>query len=287
MLINRIVDLTNRIYHYCVFRYRLFKSDCYYGKCRFKYSQESNGKEANVLATGPSLNTEMPMIMRSDRETNVYGVVNFFAATNNFLHIKPQYYFLADAGFFTNNERDDIRKLFEILNKEVTWVMTVVVPINYYKEAQNKLYNKYIRIEPMPILQYETSDKNKMLYLKTGKAAPSYVNVTIFVEFYFLNKGYKTIHLFGVDHTFFSDMSVDSENNIVWKRSHFYESGYRKLIRYKEDGTRWKLSDWLRDKYLTFREHEFMNNYASFVGARIINHTEHSMIDAYDREILS
>ena len=43
------------------------------------------------------------------------------------------------------------------------------------------------------------------------------------------------------------------------------------------------MKDWMLDKYLTFLEHERMQGYAEYLGAKIVNCTRNSLIDAYPR----
>ena len=62
---------------------------------------------------------------------------------------------------------------------------------------------------------------------------------------------------------------------------HFY--GEKKIHIFNSHGGYWTMSGWLYDKYLTFKEHENMRSYADYLGARIVNCTKGSLIDAYVR----
>lgn len=267
---------------YLAFSYNRHKSNKNWGRCEFPHKIVDNLPGVNILANGPSLNFEIEEAL-SHRD-RINSVCNFAAFSDYFLYVKPSVYFLADPGFFKENTTDErIGRLIKLLNTDVNWNLTIVVPINGYKLSLLNFTNPLLTIEPLPVVQYEGEDKVRMKLIRQGKSAPSFVNVTIFAEYYFLNKGYKNIYLYGVDHTFFDNMHIDKENQLVYDRTHFYAKETVVIKRYHDDGSLWKLSDWLRDKYLTFFEHERMQKYASYVGATIINCTKKSMIDAYPR----
>ena len=64
---------------------------------------------------------------------------------------------------------------------------------------------------------------------------------------------------------------------------HFY--GIEKYeLGAKMNGKLWTMKDFVYDKYLTFVEHEVMRGYADYLGAKIINCTKDSWIDAYVRK---
>ena len=253
-----------------------------WGKCYFPYREKEETSQVNILANGPSLSKELKNVLTHKNRAN--AVCNFAAFSDYFQEIKPSFYFLADPAFFEKVTSDDrIKKLISLLNEQVDWDLVLVVPINGYKIAQHYITNRYLSIVPVPVVQFCGNTTKRMELIKEGKSAPSFVNVTIFMEYYFLNMGYKKIYLYGVDHTFFDNMFVNNKNEICIDDNHFYGKEPIVIKRYKSDGVRWKLSDWLRDKYLTFLEHERIQEYAEYVGAEIINCTESSLIDAYPR----
>ena len=253
-----------------------------WGICKFPYRKQSKALKVNVLANGPSLSLELKEALSHKDRLN--AVCNFAAFSDYFQEIKPEFYFLADPAFFEQVETNEkIKQLIDILNKQVHWNITLVVPINGYQVALKNIANESIDIVSVPISQYKGNSNKRLELIKKGDCAPSYVNVTIFAEYFFLNMGYKILFLYGVDHSFFDNMFINSKNEICMNDNHFYGKEPIVIKRYKSDGTQWKLSDWLRDKYLTFLEHERMQEYAEYVGAKIINCTEKSLIDAYPR----
>lgn len=267
---------------YIVYLYFKHLSDKEWGKCVFPLRERKENIDVNILANGPSLKMELEEAL--SHKDRINSVCNYAAFSDFFSQVKPAVYFLADPSFFKIIDSDDkVKELIKILNGIVDWGMTMVVPINSYKKALSHINNKMITVVPVPFVKYEGNEKKRLKLIREGKCAPSFVNVTIFAEYYFLNLGYKKLYLYGVDHTFFDGMYVNGQNQICREDDHFYGKEPEIIKRYKSDGTQWKLSDWIRDKYLTFLEHERMQEYAKSIDAEIINCTEKSLIDAYPR----
>lgn len=255
-----------------------------YGKYEFSYNEVNIDCKVNILANGPSLKDEINKIKEDGLHDRKNCVVNFFANSPEFLEIKPEFYCVADSAFFgINVNKPEALGLIESINRQVVWNMTLVVPVEYYEIARAGILNHNINIVAIPSLLYEGFSKNKYLSFFKGKAAPSYVNVTIFALFYFLNTGVKEIYLYGVDHTFTQNLAIDDENFLCVEDNHFYGRTLRRVNTKTYSGEIWDISDFLYDKYLTFREHKIMQGYASFLNAKIINCTERSLIDAYPR----
>lgn len=98
-----------------------------------------------------------------------------------------------------------------------------------------------------------------------------------------LNLGYKKINLYGVDHSFLKDLCVNNNNQLCIIENHFYGNKFR-IFPPRPDGRIWHMKDFVYDKYLTFKEHEIMADYAKYLDAEIINCTKSSWIDAYKRK---
>ncbi len=253
-----------------------------YGKYGFPYKESASEECALVLANGPSLKNEIEELFQN----NMIGklpivVVNYFALSDDFLRIKPCYYALADPNLFSDNMPERFVKMLEVLNKVVDWPLTIFVPNWSKKKLERLITNNSITISVLSVLQYQGFPRLKYRYYKNGKAVPSLVNVVIMAEYILLNMGYKRIELYGVDHTFFEGMAVNSDNIPCIVDRHFNDVEYRPLVKF--GGGYFTTAEWLMDKYLTFKEHENMRGYADYLGAQIINCTKVSLIDAYVR----
>lgn len=265
------------------FKYHQFRNYRKYGHYEFQYREELVEDTAYVLANGPSLKTELEALQndvffRKSKKC----VLNYFVETPLFVKLKPDYYFLADPLFFRGEISQRNIDLLKAINNNTTWPMSLFVPYYGYDVANKLFDNACIKVIPITSLLFEGFEKNRFISYKKGIAVPSFVNVTIMVEYVMLNLGCKNIRLYGVDHTFFNNFVVDDNNELRYEDQHFYGKEYC-YVALHSDGTPWNLTEFLYDKYLTFAEHMRMRDYADYLGARIINCTKVSLIDAYER----
>lgn len=261
-----------------------FREKRKFGNYYFPYQPLHKGESVYILANGPSLNHEINELINENAPLNESLVVNFFVETDLFTQIKPMYYCLADPLF--NREKlltERTKNVYTLLNKTVTWPMTLFVWKEAEKMVSNLISNPNIKIVSLSILLFRGFESKRYEYYKKGKSVPSYVNVTIMAIYALLNIGYSTIYLYGVDHSFLAGLCVNDDNRLCIVDKHFYGTE-KKEFPPKNDGSLWKMKDFVYDKYLTFVEHEVMKGYADYLGAQIINCTKDSWIDAYIRK---
>lgn len=279
----KVLDFLCDLYKSLRFSFHHLQEKKRFGNYYFSYRPLHKGETANILANGPSLNSELKGLMTENSILNNFLVVNYFALSNLFEKLKPKFYCLADPLFFTEDRySDNVYKLFSELNK-ISWKMDLFVWIQSVDTIKKYVNNKNINIIGVSTLQFEGFKSQRYDYMKNGKAVPSYVNVTIMGLYILLNLGYDTINLYGVDHSFLAGLCVNDDNRLCINDHHFYGSEKR-VFAPKMDGTLWSMKDFIYDKYLTFVEHEVMRGYADYLGAQIINCTKDSWIDAYVRK---
>lgn len=266
-----------------VFFMRKLRYQTQVGNYLFPYNASHKGQIVRVLANGPSLNDEIDDLINKKVDLSNSAVVNYFATTDYFLEIKPKYYFLADPLFFTESKyTDKVYNLFTTLNESVTWDITLFVWKEGLDTIKKHINNKMIKIIGIGTITYDGFESKRNQYYKKGLAVPSYVNVTIMCIYVLLNMGYSTICLFGVDHSFLSSICTDDDNDLCVVDHHFYGDEYRKIIEVR-NGVKWGVAEYVYNYYLTFLEHKRMNSYSQYLGAKIINCTRKSWIDAYTR----
>lgn len=282
MLENSFFSFAASFYGYVKFQYLRRRERMSYGNYYFPYTDELNNKRVYILANGPSLKDEIKCLLSSDSfGASAKCVVNYFANSEYFTHIKPEYYVLADYAFWGETISDKVKNLVHVLNTDVTWPMTLFIVNKGVDKVRSLINNNKIKIVPVTTLLFYGFESHKYLYYKQGKAVPSFVNVTIMAEYVLLNRGCKDIHLYGVDHTFFNGLAVDDENYACIIDEHFYGKEVRRLP--KPDGGYFTMAEWIMDKYLTFKEHENLRGYADYLEAKVVNCTRCSLIDAYER----
>ena len=100
--------------------------------------------------------------------------------------------------------------------------------------------------------------------------------------------GYRDIELYGVDHTLLEGLCVDERNRLCRIRSHYYDNGAAQTaepiyVNATDPPQPYTMASYLAETAELFRGHEVLRDYARTLGARIVNRTRHSMIDAYER----
>ena len=146
----------------------------------------------------------------------------------------------------------------------------------------------HIRIVPFHTLMYRGFRRLEFRLYRHGLGSANFGTVVQVGEYIALLLGYKRIELYGVDHTLLEGLCVDGENRLCRADRHYYDDGAPAALRPMfQKAPRRPLYDvgliWPMVAEL-FRGHEVLRDYAATLGARIVNRTRGSMIDAYERE---
>lgn len=254
-----------------------------YKKYYIPYSEKEKNTPIVILANGPSLKDDYQEAIKRIKDIKAsVAVVNHFALSSYFKQIKPKYYLIADRVFFWEKTSEKNSAIYKVINEEVSWPMEFIVPIQERFFVEERITNPYVKVVPLCVQLYFGPDRYKYWIYKKGVSVPSFVNITIMAIYYALNLGSKKIYLYGVDHTFLQDITVDDQNRLCTYNRHFY-GGELCLIPPRNDGTIHHMKDFVYDKYLTFKEHDNIRGYADYLGAEIINCTRCSCIDSYIR----
>ena len=283
---HKIQEWVRYLISYLMFHYHKFNEIRSYGRSEFKYSLENKGKEAYILANGPSLKEEVTSLINGKIKERDFLVVNAFSTTEYYSVFSPKYYCIADPRCFDEKNFSSCPKVtvktFEKINNSTEWPMTLFVPLYGMAVIKKYISNPLISIKGISTVLFGGIEFKKYQSYKKGHSVPSFVNITIMALYLIINMGYEKIHLYGVDHSFLAGLSIDDDNELCMFENHFYgrEKHRLNIVRH---GYKWKISDFVYDKYLTFKEHENMRGYADYLGVEIINHTRDSWIDAYTR----
>lgn len=260
---------------WCYFRFGNKLSYCYRG-----------GKIA-VLANGPSLKEAL-----AQREHDIafqdtdFIVSNFFAFDPIFQELKPQHYCFADPIYFEKSHRyDEVQRLFRIFQNEVTWDIQIYIPAACYKQfiSFSQLNNSHLHIVGCNTTVYLGFSFFRNWFYKKGLTMPFIQNVANFIIYVAINAGYDEINLFGIDHTFFNGLMVDENNRLCRKFEHFNEKGDLLRPVLDVDGSVIKISEELRRLSIVFTMHDILYSYAEYIGCKIFNCTQCSLIDSYPR----
>ncbi len=243
---------------------------------------------AVLLANGPSLKEVLKRVKTDKEFENVdYFVLNYFALDDIFWEIKPKHYCLADPMFFRDtHNKERAKNLFYILQK-VDWDMSIYIPSEYRKKKFLKfsgLSNPMLNVVEVNSILYSGYPSLKNYFYKKGLSLPRIQTVAILAIYVALNKGFSLVRLYGVDHTFTKDLCVDEKNRLCSIVTHFYDNTTSLVPLIREDNSEhYKISDYLQNITNMFKGHDELADYAEYIGAKILNCTEGSFIDCYDR----
>lgn len=235
-----------------------------------------------VLGNGPSLRSELPQIIaRREWERTDIMAVNFFALGDEFTVVRPKYYVLSDPQFFRRAGRSE----------RVEWPM--ILYVQYYNPEKFDYRaaignNPHIRIVPFHTTVFHGFRSVEFRCYRRGLGSGNFGTVVQNGEFIGLLLGYRHIDLYGVDHTLLEGLTVDGRNRLCRIRSHYYDSAPAApepiFVNATDPPRPYTMHTYLAETAELFRGHEVLRDYARSIGARIVNRTRCSMIDAYDRE---
>ena len=249
-----------------------------------------------ILGNGPSLGEQLPrLISEKASEQGDIMAVNFFSLSEDFTTLKPKYYILSDPQFFRKagyNER--IEAMYKALAENVSWPMTLYV--QYYNPEKFDYaaavgHNPNIKIVKFHTTLFRGFRNVEFWCYRHGLGSGNFGTVVQNGEFIAMLLGYRTIELYGVDHTLLEGLTVNEKNQLCRIKSHYYDKTPQPAEPIYVNATTpprpYTMASYLAETAELFRGHEVLAEYARTQGVRIINRTKDSMIDAYEREPLA
>ena len=259
----------------------------------FKTSRKMNKiftkkKDCMLLANGPSLKSELSSIL-NDRTSYELFVLNYFCLSEYFFQLKPEYYSIADPIVFNSPEgvlkyKSKVDSFIQILN-QVNWTCKFFYPSHFDTSLViDKINNPFVEkikynftpLSSESILIFRLYSKNLLM-----PVPESVIIASIFIT---INMSFKNIHLFGVDHSWVTDFKVYEDNTSSFMLDHFHEAvngNNRKDSKRKNDRS---VSEFMLSQHRLFRSHEILQKYADFKKVKIINRTQNSFIDSYEKK---
>lgn len=237
-----------------------------------------------IMGNGPSLRS---FIEDKSIPIELFDLlaVNFAAITPEFFQLRPSLYVLADPHFFNPATTDPkVTTLWENLRRS-DWPITLWLPLNQKKSAGRLLENlpANIRISWMNLTPVDGEGMLARFLIDKGLGMPRPRNVLIPSIMVALREGYRKIYIVGADHSWSQSLRVDDHNRVVSVQPHFYKDNKEELERVSREYEGYHLHDILNSLTIAFRSYFSIRDYASFIGAEIINATPESFIDAFPR----
>ncbi|MCX7797074.1 MAG: hypothetical protein N2249_00445 [Melioribacter sp.] len=249
-------------------------------------------KDCVILANGPCLKKDLDN--NYDFIINhVKFCVNFFALSEEYEKLKPNYYVIAAPEFWLKKTTDFFKeqknKLINCLISKTNWELNLLIPFqaknsSFLNELKKNSNIKVIHYNNTPIegLQFII---NYLFNLNLGMPRPH--NVLIPAIFLALNIGFKKIYIFGADHSWHEEIKVDELNKATVNHEHFYDKSEIRMPMYKLDGKEYHIHDIFRKLHYAFKGYFILRSYADFLNAKIYNASSKSYIDAFERIKLS
>lgn len=252
----------------------------------------NTSKRLTILGNGPSLKEQLPKLIEQKAWTEAdMMAVNFFALSEEFSIVKPKYYVLSDPMFFRKaGYTERIADLYKALAK-VEWPMTLYVqhynPEKFdYASAIDR--NPNIRIARFHSTLFRGFRSVEFWCYRHGLGSGNWGTVVQNGILTGIHIGYKTIELYGVDHTLLDGLMVDDDNRLCRAASHYYDTtkAEPKPIYYNATNPPrpYSMAEYLSETAELFRGHEVLRDFATEQGVKIVNRTAGSMIDAYERD---
>lgn len=244
------------------------------------FPHTASGEELVILGNGPSLNDTIANhgdFLKSHKLL----AVNFAANTGEFSVLLPDYYVLADPLFFNGTALENVQKLWNRLNA-VEHRMTLCIPAKY-KNKSLPLNNSNIKTVYYNLTPVEGFDFIENWAYSTGLGMPRPRNVLIPSIMLALRLGFKKIYIAGADHSWTKTISVDDDNNVVSIQPHFYKENEKEEQRIRKDYMNYPLHQIMHSFYVAFKSYHTIERYAQKTGAKILNITPGSFIDAFER----
>lgn len=248
-----------------------------------------------ILGNGPSMAEQLPLLIERQEWLRAdMMAVNFFALGEEFELLRPKYYVISDPMFFRKAGRSErVERMYEALRERVSWPMTLYVQYynpEHFDYAAAVGHNPNIRIVPFHTTVFHGFRSVEFWCYRHGLGSGNFGTVVQNGELIGIQLGYKTIELYGVDHTLLEGLTVDEENRLCRIKSHYYDAAPVAAEPIYVNATTpprpYTMHTYLAETAELFRGHEVLRDFAVAEGVRIINRTRHSMIDAYERDPL-
>ena len=283
----------NLVFDIIKFTLKLLIIKCNNFKSPLRISLNKHGpRKSIIIGTGPSLLKDIYEINNYKKDECDFFAVNFFANTKTFLQLKPNYYFLADKLFWS----EDLNKSFNQLRNEtyqkikaINWDISILCPESGYDYIKSRLQdNSNISFIKIPEKSIMLSTKRMQLFVLRNKFfGIANVNSMVTLLWYSIMCNYSEIYLYGVDFSGFKSITVDQKTNYVSVPvKHFYKNSEAEKDssnKYQSKANK-SLSERLYQNYRVLKYTDLLSDLAVSKGIDVVNRSSFSYIDSFKRE---
>ncbi len=259
-------------------------------KCTHINKLKPKNPELVILGNGPSFKS---MYEKNADFLNGKDLicVNHFPSTELYQKLKPKYFITAAPDLYDENVEEEFRirgeKLFKTIAEKTTWELDFIITTyaKKFKQWQNIIaQNKNIKVKFINTTPVEGFKNINHLLFRLNLGMPRPHNILIPSIFLGINAKYKTIYLWGADHSWLPEISVNDDNIPLVNQKHFYDSNSSKPKAFSQNGIGIKkLHEILKKFMLAFESYFVLKEYAESNKTKILNCTPNSFIDAFER----
>jgi len=230
--------------------------------------------ECAVLGNGPCLNKDFELNLEFIKSKKKL-CVNFFALSKEYEIIRPDIYVLSAPEFWLKNTTDWFKdkraQLIENLVSRTSWQMTLLIPFaakksEFCQKIRSQRNITVIFYNNTPVEGFK-SIVNILFKMNLGMPRPH--NVLVPSIYLAVNLGFKKIFIFGADHSFHEEITIDEKEV--------------RMPMYRLDGEEYHIHDIFRKLYLAFQSYFILKDYAEYMGVIILNASSRSYIDAFEK----
>lgn len=254
-------------------------------------------KSCLLVMNGPSLNKSTELMESSAADAAF--AVNYFAESEYFAKVRPDFYVLQDSHFWREDVLDCFNesraKTFQALNEKTDWPMTIFLPSACARRdwVRSRFTNPNIdvRFWNSGFLRRRRSEygylgKSSTLFRLWASewASPPRDNVLMACLYLAERLGFEDLSIIGADFSFFLEMTVDQETNQVGRRiEHFYGEEFAPIYLGNTGKVPTTMAHEMLRWYRMFRGLEMLKLYLDTRCVRVLNRSTESFIDCFDR----
>ena len=241
-----------------------------------------------ILGNGPSLKTSFQKHPEVFTKQPLF-CVNSFSMSAEYTLLKPQYYVILDYSFWLSDGQV-ILDTIDALKTKTSWPIKLLIPRAASKSKRFKELceaNKNIELNYFNYTVFKGFSSVANWFYSKNLAMPQSQNVLVATIFLAINTNFKKVIVVGADHTWHENMHLDENNMLHLKHVHFYDNEekvthipFKKGIHIDET---FKVHEIFATWAKTFYGYIALENYAKYKNCKIVNASEVTFIDAFER----
>lgn len=257
----------------------------------FKLPRGMN-REVIVIGNGPSFSDAFHNHYNFFNEKDII-CVNGFPSSDEYIQLKPYMLVWLDVGFYPRNKTDlrpDLAILLDNIVLKTTWKIHILLPqlakpAKFLKELES--LNPLIKIIYFNYTVVDGFELFKNFIYKNRLGMPLCQNVVVAATFLSVSMKYDKVYLTGVENSFFKDITVDHENQIMLNHTHFYDKNLKnaplKIFKRPDNKQPIDIAGVLMMAVKTFRGYRNVQIFSEYMGVKIYNISTDSYVDAFER----